>query len=100
MKLKTLSLFIRIFLICLIAGIGSVCAQTSKTTPTESYLVNRGVSSQPVANGPKPYISVNFLVKYYNVPNYWTINPSKGKVGIDLKNNGKHVYIEKKTRPF
>ena len=47
-----------------------------------------GVTPQTVGNGLKPYGMVYDLVKNYNVPIKWVINPSKAKDGVDFSYNG------------
>ena len=53
-----------------------------------SFIVNMGVTPQTTANGLKPYGMMYDLVKNYNVPIKWVINPSKTKDGVDLAHNG------------
>jgi hypothetical protein len=83
-------------LVCLLVAGYQVQAQTTRTIPTGSFVVNMGVSPQTVGNGLKPYGLVYDLVKNYNVPIYWVINPSKGKDGIDFSHNG----VDYKGGPF
>jgi hypothetical protein len=64
--------------------------------PQGSFIINTGVSPQTVANGLKPYGMVYDLVKNYNVPVYWSINPNKLKDGTDFLYRG-NVY---KGGPF
>ncbi|MBK9335050.1 MAG: tandem-95 repeat protein [Lewinellaceae bacterium] len=74
------------FLFCL--GSAGLHAQTNETFATGSYIVNMGVVPQTVGNGLKPYGLVYDLVKNYNVPVRWVINPAKPKDGIDFSHNG------------
>lgn len=52
-----------------------------------SFIVNMGVTPQTIANGLKPYGLVYDLVRNYDVPVYWCINPNKLKDGIDFTYN-------------
>jgi hypothetical protein len=62
---------------------------TAQTTiPTGSYIVNMGVTPQTIANGLKPYGLIYDLIRNYNIPVYWVINPSKTKDGVDFMYNG------------
>ena len=62
-------------------------AQTNETFNTGSYIVNMGVSPQTAANSLKPYGLVYDLLKNYQVPIKWVINPSKVKDGTDFTHN-------------
>jgi hypothetical protein len=53
-----------------------------------SFIINMGVIPQTITNGLKPYGMVYDLVKNYDVPVYWAINPNKLKDGIDFSLNG------------
>lgn len=64
-----------------------VVAQTT-TVPTGSFIINMGVTPQTVNNGLRPYGMIYDLLKNYNVPIIWSINPSKAKDGIDFSHNG------------
>lgn len=61
---------------------------TQTTIPTGSYIVNMGVTPQTIANGLKPYGLIYDLIRNYNIPVYWVINPAKAKDGVDFTYNG------------
>lgn len=58
------------------------------TVKTGSFIINMGVTPQTVANGLKPYGMVYDLMKNYQVPVWWVINPAKTKDGADFTHNG------------
>lgn len=64
-----------------------VKAQTYNV-PVGSFLVNMGVTPQTIGNGLKPYGMIYDLLKNNGVTVVWSINPSKGKDGIDFSHNG------------
>lgn len=67
----------------------SLFAFSQQTTfSSGSFIVNMGVTPQTVSNGLKPYGMVYDLVRNYDVPVYWVINPNKLKDGIDFIYNG------------
>lgn len=68
----------------------------NQTIPAGSKIIDMGVTPQTIANGLKPYGLVYDLVKNYNVPVLWAINPSKAKDGTDFVQNG----ITYKGGPF
>jgi hypothetical protein len=74
----------------------SVSLAQTQTIPTNSFIVNMGVSPQTVANGLKPYGMIYDLMLNYKVPVYWVINTDKGKDGIDFSYGG----IDFKGGPF
>jgi hypothetical protein len=76
---QTLLFFIIIFLVPF-----SLNAQTTKTIKAGAFIVDMGVLPQTVANGLKPYGMIYDLMKNYQVPILWSINPSKAKDGIDF----------------
>lgn len=78
-----------------LCGLGVTYAQPT-TFATGSFIVNMGVTPQTVGNGLKPYGMVYDLVKNYNVPIAWVINPAKAKDGIDFSHNG----IDYRGGPF
>ncbi|MDP2174970.1 MAG: T9SS type A sorting domain-containing protein [Bacteroidota bacterium] len=49
-----------------------------------SFIINMGISNQTVGNGLKPYGMIYDLIKNYNVPVKWVINPNKTKDGEDF----------------
>ena len=64
----------------------------NQTIPAGSKIIDMGVTSQTVANGLKPYGLVYDLVKNYNVPVLWAINPNKVKDGADFTQDGVTYY--------
>ncbi|MFN5421948.1 MAG: hypothetical protein ACK5AO_01665, partial [bacterium] len=52
-------------------------AQTTKTIPAGSFIVNMGVTPQTVGNGLKPYGLLYDLLKNYQTPVIWSIKPDK-----------------------
>lgn len=60
----------------------------NETLPTGAFIVNMGVVPQTIGNGLKPYGLIYDLIKNYNVPIKWVINPTKLKDGIDFTYNG------------
>ena len=53
-----------------------------------SFIVNMGITPQTTGNALKPYGLVYDLVRNYDVPVYWAINPNKLKDGNDFVYNG------------
>jgi hypothetical protein len=66
----------------------SRASAANETLPTGAFIINMGVLPQTFANGLKPYGLVYDLIKNYNVPIKWVINPAKLKDGIDFTYNG------------
>ncbi len=62
-------------------------AQTTNFS-SGSFIVDMGLSPQTISNGLKPYGMVYDLIRNYDVPVYWIINPNKLKDGIDFVYNG------------
>jgi hypothetical protein len=60
----------------------------NEVIPTGSYIINMGVAPQTYATGLKPYGLIHTLIKDYQVPIKWSINPNKPKDGIDFTYNG------------
>ena len=56
---------------------------------TGSVIIDMGVTPQTISNGLKPYGLLYSLLKTYQVPVKWVINPSKGNDGIDFSHNGR-----------
>ena len=56
--------------------------------PAGSFIINMGVQPQTVNNALKPYGLVWQLLHAHEVPVLWSINPDKGKDGIDFTHNG------------
>jgi len=63
-------------------------AQT-ETFPTGSAIIDMGVTPQTIGNALKPYGMIYDLIRNYNVPVKWIINPSKVKDGADFTYNAK-----------
>lgn len=58
-------------------------AQTTRTIPAGSYIIDMGVSPQTVANALKPYGMVyDLLGRKTRI--LWSINQAKGKDGVDF----------------
>ncbi len=62
----------------------SKAATTNVTIPTGSFIVRMGQSPQTVDNAIKPYGLVYDMIVNYNVPVYWSIEPTKSKDGVDF----------------
>ena len=77
-----------LFLLLLILTAQSLKAQTPITFKTGSFIINMGISPQTINNGLKPYGLIYDLIKNYQVPVYWIINPTKVKDGIDFSYGG------------
>jgi len=60
----------------------------STSFPAGSFIIDMGITPQTNANALKPYGLVYDLVRNYDVPVYWAINPNKLKDGIDFTYNG------------
>ena len=78
------------FIVCLllqITGIKSLSAG-NEVIPTGSYIIDMGVSPQTYSTGLKPYGLIHTLIKDYQIPIKWSINPAKVKDGIDFTYNG------------
>lgn len=71
-------------ILLLFIGIFSLNAQTTKTIKAGAFIVDMGVLPQTVANGLKPYGMIYDLMKNYQVPILWSINPTKVKDGVDF----------------
>ncbi len=77
------------FIVCLllqITGIKSLSAG-NEVIPTGSYIIDMGVSPQTYSTGLKPYGLIHTLIKDYQIPIKWSINPVKVKDGIDFTYN-------------
>ncbi len=68
----------------------SINAQTTKTIKAGSFIVDMGVLPQTIGNGLKPYGMIYDLMKNYQVPILWSINPSKAKDGVDFSIGSKN----------
>lgn len=71
-------------------------ATTNVTIPTGSFIVRMGQSPQTVDNALKPYGLVYDMIVNYNVPVYWSIEPSKAKDGVDFS----YLGLDYKGGPF
>jgi hypothetical protein len=83
-----------VVVLCLLSGFTANAAL--ETISTGSYVINMGITPQTVGNGLKPYGMIYDLLKNYNVPIRWVINPAKVKDGIDFSHNG----IDYRGGPF
>ena len=70
--------------LCLVCSFHYTNAQTTKTIKAGAFIVDMGVVPQTVGNGLKPYGLIYELLKNYQVPILWSINPTKLKDGIDF----------------
>lgn len=75
---------------------GTTLQSQTEVIPAGSYIINMGVANQTVNNALKPYGMVYDLTKNYQVPIRWSINPTKGRDGVDFTLNG----VEYKGGPF
>jgi hypothetical protein len=76
------------FGIVIMLGLGSGLESQTITVSQGSYIINMGVTPQTVDNGLRPYGLVYEMLKDYQVPVIWSINPNKMKDGIDFSHNG------------
>jgi hypothetical protein len=83
MKAATISIIIFSFIF-----VRTVQATTIENIPAGSYVINMGVTPQTVANALKPYGLVFDLVRNYQVPIKWVIEPTKLRNGNDFSYNG------------
>jgi hypothetical protein len=60
----------------------------TETIPSGAFIVNMGITPQTIGNGLKPYGLVYDLLRNYNIPIKWVIEPSKTKDGVDFIYNG------------
>lgn len=68
----------------------------TETMSAGSFIINMGVTPQTNNNGLRPYGMIYDLLKNYQVPIKWIINPSKVKDGADFTYNG----VDYKGGPF
>lgn len=87
MKKVSLAILKQLFLLVGLWG-GIVHGQITQSFKSNSFIVNMGVTPQTISNGLKPYGMVYDLVKNYNVPISWVINPNKAIDGIDFSFQG------------
>lgn len=71
-----------------VVATGVVVVNNANQVKSGSYIINMGVVPQTFGNGLKPYGMVYDLVRNYNVPVKWIINPSKSKDGTDFTYDG------------
>jgi len=72
----------------LLLASGGIFAQTTnETLSAGAFIVNMGITPQTDDNGLKPYGMIYDLLKNYQVPVKWVINPSKVKDGTDFTHN-------------
>lgn len=95
-NLRTVSLGVGIF--CIVALVAFIImnlgnkqeAKASgelETFTAGSFIVNMGVTPQTTSNGLKPYGLIYDLIKNYQVPVKWIIEPTKAKDGTDFTYN-------------
>ena len=60
----------------------------SETLSSGAFIINMGATPYTIANGIKPYGLIYDLIRNYNVPVKWVINPNKVKDGVDFNYNG------------
>ncbi len=77
-------------LLSLICYNSSLNAQTTKTIKAGAFIVDMGVLPQTVGNGLKPYGMIYDLMKNFQVPILWSINPTKAKDGVDFSIGAKN----------
>ena len=76
-------------LVIVISSISLKLFAQSETFSTGSFIINMGATNpNTVANGLKPYGLMYDLIRNYQVPIKWVINPAKVKDGIDFTYNG------------
>jgi len=76
------------FVLATLVGFSFSAFAQTETIPSGSFIVNMGVVPQTIGNGLKPYGLVYDLIKNYNVPVKWAINPNKPLGGVDFTYNG------------
>jgi len=62
-------------------------ATTNETLSTGSFIINMGITPQTISNGLRPYGMIYDLIKNYNVPVKWVIEPTKLKDQPDFTHN-------------
>ncbi len=81
-------LSIAFFSLLQIFGFLQVNAQT-ETIPTGSFIINMGnTNTASINDDVKPYGMIYDLMRNYNVPVKWVIEPGKAKDGADFIHNG------------
>lgn len=79
----------RAFWCVLIAcGISLTASAQTETISAGSFIVNMGITPQNDGNGLKAYGMLHQLLRDYQVPIKWVIEPSKGRDGVDFSHNG------------
>lgn len=79
----------RVFWCLLIAcGISLTASAQTETISAGSFIVNMGITPQNDGNGLKAYGMLHQLLRDYQVPIKWVIEPSKGRDGVDFSHNG------------
>ncbi|MBK5284777.1 MAG: hypothetical protein JJE25_05200, partial [Bacteroidia bacterium] len=68
----------------------------SETMLSGSFIVNTGITPQTFNNGLKPFGLIYDLLKHYQVPIKWSIEPTKVRDGIDFTYNS----VNYKGGPF
>jgi hypothetical protein len=79
------SRYLNLVLLCLIFFLNvDVKAQGPETIESGSFIINMGITPQNEENGLRPYGMVYDLLKNFQVPIKWVINPTKSKDGVDF----------------
>jgi hypothetical protein len=63
-------------------------SQTTETLSAGSFIINMGIVPQTDNNALKPYGLLYQVLKGYNGPIKWIIEPTKAKDGVDFVHNG------------
>lgn len=69
-------------------GISLTASAQTETISAGSFIVNMGITPQNDGNGLKAYGMLHQLLRDYQVPIKWVIEPSKGRDGVDFSHNG------------
>ncbi len=80
-------LSVGIFCLSLLWHVNLNAQTTNETMASGSYIVNMGLTPQTASNALRPYGMVYDLLKNFNVPIRWVINPTKAKDGVDFTYN-------------
>jgi hypothetical protein len=81
--LLNLGLFCLIFLL----NVEVKAQTTNEVIPSGSFIVNMGITPQNASNALRPYGMLYNLLRDFQVPIKWVINPTKVKDGVDFTYN-------------
>lgn len=83
------SRFLTLAVTCVLflASLGANAQTTNETMGSGSYIINMGQTPRTVSNALRPYGVVHNLLKNYQVPIPWVINPTKPKDVTDFTHN-------------